>query len=45
MVAGLDEFAGCVQVALVGFLLDILLQFMDQNHIQFTLEFVFPIDN
>jgi len=41
MVAGLDEFAGCVQVALVGFLMDILLQFMDQNHSQFPLELYF----
>ena len=41
MVAGLDEFAGCVLVTLVSFLLDILLQFMDQNHIQFTLELYF----
>jgi hypothetical protein len=28
MVAGFDEFAGCVEV---GFLLDILLQVMDQT--------------
>ncbi len=41
MVAGLDEFAGRVLVNLVSFLLNILLQFMDQNHIQFTLELYF----
>ena len=41
MVAGLDEFAGRVLVNLVNFLLNILLQFMDQNPIQFTLELYF----
>jgi hypothetical protein len=42
MVAGLDELAGCVLINLVSFLLDILLlQFMDQNHIQSTLELCF----
>jgi hypothetical protein len=41
MVAGLDEFAGRVLVYLVSFLLNILLQFMDQNPIQFTLELYF----
>ena len=41
MVAGLDEFTGRVLVNLVSFLLNILLQFMGQNHIQFTLELYF----
>ncbi len=41
MVAGLDEFAGRVLVNLFSFLLNILLQFMDQNPIQFTLELYF----
>ena len=41
MVAGLDEFTGRVLVNLVSFLLNILLQFMDQNPIHFTLELYF----